>query len=218
MKQFNLEQKVFADLLVEQTKKTVDIDIVIKQIIDGKSTDVVIKTQNAITVPVFSTHGEGWVFVPEEQVDEVSASITGGGTVWLDGDTIKCSGARPSPAHDWDDKQHAWVLNKNKQAELDTQAQLQAVHEAVAAVKEALQARIDQEAQGRGFSNGNSLMLYAGFDNPFKPLAQEFGVWEAGVWYEADQYMEKVKAGKAEVLSPEQAVARIPIFVMPEIK
>ena len=89
------------------------------------------------------------------------------------------------------------------------------MHEAVAAVKEALQARIDQEAQGRGFSNGNSLMLYAGFDNPFKPLAQEFGVWEAGVWYEAGQYMEKVKAGKKAMPTLTEAVGMIPAFVPP---
>ena len=214
MKQFNLRQKVFDDLLVEQTQSPIDVDIIVHQLIDGQPTDVTLKTQNTITVPVFSTNGEGWVFVPEEQIDEVSASITGGGSVWLDGDQIKCSGARPSPAHNWDDKQHAWVLNESKQAELDTQAQQQAVHEAIIAVKEALQARIDQEAQARGFSNGNSLMLYAGFDNPFKPLAQEFGAWEAGVWYEADQYMAQVKEGKAEILNPEQAVARVPAFLI----
>ena len=214
MKQFNLIAQVFDELLVEQTHSPIDVEIIIHQVIDGQPANITLKTQNTINVPVFSTHGEGWVFVPEEQIDEVSASITGGGSVWLDGHTLKCSGARPSPAHDWDDKQRAWAFNESKQAELDGLAQQQAVHEAVAAVKEALQARIDQEAQARGFSNGNSLMLYAGFENPFKPLAQAFGAWEASVWYEADQYMEQVKAGKAEVLSPEQAVARVPAFVI----
>ena len=37
MKQFNLEQKVFAELLLEQSQKEIEVDIVVKQIIAGKS-------------------------------------------------------------------------------------------------------------------------------------------------------------------------------------
>ena len=121
MKQFNLEQKVFAELLLEQSQKEIEVDIVVKQIIAGKSADIVIKTTNTLTVPVFSTSGEGWVYVPEELIDDVSASVTGGGDVWLDGDQIKCSGAQPTPAHSFDRKTGKWVLDKNKQAELDKQ-------------------------------------------------------------------------------------------------
>ena len=33
MKQFNLEQKVFAELLLEQSQKEIEVDIVVKQII-----------------------------------------------------------------------------------------------------------------------------------------------------------------------------------------
>ena len=116
MKQFNLEQKVFAELLLEQSQKEIEVDIVVKQIIAGKSADVVIKTTNTLTVPVFSTSGEGWVYVPEELIDDVSASVTGGGDVWLDGDQIKCSGAQPTPAHTFDRKTGKWVLDKTKQA------------------------------------------------------------------------------------------------------
>ena len=122
MKQFNLEQKVFAELLLEQSQKEIEVDIVVKQIIAGKSADIVIKTTNTLTVPVFSTSGEGWVYVPEELIDDVSASVTGGGEVWLDGDQIKCSGAQPTPAHSFDKKSGKWVLDKTKQAELDAQA------------------------------------------------------------------------------------------------
>ena len=116
MKQFNLEQKVFAELLLEQSQKEIEVDIVVKQIIAGKSADVVIKTTNTLTVPVFSTSGEGWVYVPEELIDDISSSVTGGGDVWLEGDQIKCSGAQPTPAHTFDRKTGKWVLDKTKQA------------------------------------------------------------------------------------------------------
>ena len=113
---------------------------------------------------------------------------------------------KPSDAHDWDGKK--WVLNKTKQAELSAQAEQQAVD----AVKHALQAHIDAVAAGLGFSGGNAVMLYAGFSNAFQPLAQAFGAWEADIWAAANKYMAQVKAGEAPMLTPEQAVERIPAF------
>ena len=114
----------------------------------------------------------------------------------------------PSSTHDWDKKTCDWVLDKNKQAELAAQAEQQSVY----AVKHALQAHIDSVAVGLGFSGGNSVMLYAGFANAFQSLAQAFGAWEAGIWVQANQYNEQVKAGKAPMLTPAQAVERVPSF------
>ena len=88
----------------------------------------------------------------------------------------------------------------------------QAEQQAVESVRRALQAHIDSVASGLEFSGGNALMLYAGFDNAFQSLAQAFGVWEAGIWAQANQYMAQVKAGEAPMLTPEQAVERIPQF------
>ena len=122
MKQFNVTQQVFDDLLVEQVSMPIDVPIEIHQTINGKPAVTRIETTNVLTVPRFSTHGDGWIYVPEELIDDVSASITGGGLVWLDdGGAIKCSGAQPSGAHTFDKKTGKWVLNKNKQAELDKQ-------------------------------------------------------------------------------------------------
>jgi hypothetical protein len=121
----------------------------------------------------------------------------------------------PSSVHDWDAKANKWVLNKTKQAELDAAAKQQAVVNAVNDVKHALQAHIDAVAAGLGFSGGNAVMLYAGFANTFQPLAQAFGVWEAGIWSQANQYMAQVQAGDAPILTPEQAVELIPAFVPP---
>ena len=114
----------------------------------------------------------------------------------------------PSSIHGWDAKTCQWVLNKDKQAELVAQAEKQAVE----AVKHALQSHIDAVAIGLGFSGGNAVMLYAGFANAFQPLAQAFGAWEADIWAQANQYMAQVKAGEAPMLTPEQAVERVPSF------
>ena len=121
MKQFNVDQQVFDDLIVEQVQMPIDVPIEIHQIVAGKPVITRIETSNTINVPRFSTHGAGWVYVPEELIDDVSASVTGGGDVWLDGDQIKCSGAQPTPAHSFDRKTGKWVLDKTKQAELDKQ-------------------------------------------------------------------------------------------------
>ena len=122
MKQLNVEQQVFDDLLVEQVQMPINVPIEIHQTINGKAAITRIDTSNTISVPRFSTHGAGWVYVPDDLIDDVSASITGGGVVWLDdGGAIKCSGAQPTPAHSFDRKTGKWVLDKTKQAELDKQ-------------------------------------------------------------------------------------------------
>ena len=80
------------------------------------------------------------------------------------------------------------------------------------AVRVALQSAIDVKAQEFEFSSGNSLMLYAGFVNPFQSLAQQFATWEASVWVEAGQYKAQVIAGTQPMLTPEQAVAMMPAY------
>ena len=79
-------------------------------------------------------------------------------------------------------------------------------------VRVALQSSIDAKAKTFSFSSGNALMLYAGFNNPFQPLAQQFATWEASVWLEADAYKNEVLAGNQPMLTPEQAVALMPVY------
>jgi hypothetical protein len=77
-----------------------------------------------------------------------------------------------------------------------------------------LQAEIDTKAKALGFSSGNALMLYAGFENPFKTLAQTFAQWEASVWVEAGAYKSEVVAGNQPMLTDDQAVALMPILII----
>lgn len=84
--------------------------------------------------------------------------------------------------------------------------------QAVESVRAALQSTIDEKAKSFGFSSGNALMLYAGFENPFKPLAATFAVWEANVWVEAEAYKFEVLAGTKPLLSAEEAVLLMPVY------
>ncbi len=79
-------------------------------------------------------------------------------------------------------------------------------------VRVALQSAIDAKAKTFNFSSGNALMLYAGFVNPFQSLAQQFAVWEASVWFEAEAYRQEVIAGIKPMLSPSEAVALMPEY------
>ena len=81
-------------------------------------------------------------------------------------------------------------------------------------VRLALQAAIDDHARDLGFSGGNAMMLYATFENPYKPIALPFAQWEASVWFEANAYKAQVLAETAPMVTPEQAVSMMPVLVM----
>jgi hypothetical protein len=79
-------------------------------------------------------------------------------------------------------------------------------------IRLALQSAIDERARAYGFSCGNALMLYAGFNNYFQPLAQTFAKWESSVWVEAEAYKADVLKGLKPMLSPSEAVALMPAY------
>lgn len=79
-------------------------------------------------------------------------------------------------------------------------------------VRSALQAAIDIKAKSLGFSGGNALILYVGFENPFRQLAQIFAPWEASVWAEADAYKADVMAGTKPMLTGPEAVDLMPAY------
>nr|DAU94651.1 MAG TPA: hypothetical protein [Caudoviricetes sp.] len=59
--------------------------------------------------------------VTEEQVNLISASVTGGGTVWAENGVIQCSGSSPSAYHVFDLKTKKWVISPAKQTALLTE-------------------------------------------------------------------------------------------------
>ena len=56
--------------------------------------------------------------VTEEQVNLISASITGGGAVWAEDGVIQCSGSAPSAYHVFELKTKKWVISPAKQTAL----------------------------------------------------------------------------------------------------
>ena len=130
----------------------------------------------------------------------------------VDGETVQIAN---SPVEVWSSNDKAFIVDQKKQAELDKQAEKQAAEAALVNIKQALQAHIDGVAHSLGFTDGNSVMLYAGFNNPFRALAEAFGAWEAGIWVLANEHMALVKAGKKAMPTLTEAVGMIPAFVPP---
>ena len=56
--------------------------------------------------------------VTEEQINMISASVTGGGAVWVANGVIQCSGSAPSAYHVFDLKTKKWVISQEKQTAL----------------------------------------------------------------------------------------------------
>lgn len=67
-----------------------------------------------------------WFEVNQDEINEISASITNGGEVWVENGKIHCSGKAPSEFYDFDNVTKQFVLSKTKQAEFtkDTQSRL----------------------------------------------------------------------------------------------
>lgn len=78
--------------------------------------------------------------VDEETKNAISASLTGGGEVWIEDGKIRTSGAAPSPAHTW--QNGAWQENKTLAAQHLQEAKAYKLH----AAAEAAQAFIETVA------------------------------------------------------------------------
>ena len=60
---------------------------------------------------------QGWIEVNQAEIDGISASITGGGEVWLENGVIKYSGKAPSEYHVFDSKSKSFKVSDNKKTE-----------------------------------------------------------------------------------------------------
>lgn len=56
------------------------------------------------------TSGKDWIAVStQEEINAISASLTGGGEVWEENGQLCCSGKRPSDEHKWDNDKKKWL-------------------------------------------------------------------------------------------------------------
>lgn len=63
------------------------------------------------------TDNQNWIEVSDEEIDGISASITGGGAVWLENGKVKYSGKAPSEYHVFDSKSKSFKVSDAKKAE-----------------------------------------------------------------------------------------------------
>ena len=63
------------------------------------------------------TDNQNWVEVSAEEIDGISASITGGGAVWLENGKVKYSGKAPSEYHVFDSKSKSFKVSDDKKTE-----------------------------------------------------------------------------------------------------
>lgn len=62
------------------------------------------------------TDNQNWIEVSDEEIDGISASITGGGEVWLENGVIKYSGKAPSEYHVFNSETKTFEISQDKQA------------------------------------------------------------------------------------------------------
>ena len=75
-------------------------------------------------LPDYIQHDDNgqWVEVESQtEIDDISASITGGGAVWVEDGKIKCSGKAPSQFHVFNMATKSFELSKEKQIALFSQ-------------------------------------------------------------------------------------------------
>ena len=75
-------------------------------------------------LPDYIPHDDNgqWVEVESQtEIDDISASITGGGAVWVEDGKIKCSGKAPSQFHVFNMATKSFELSKEKQIALFSQ-------------------------------------------------------------------------------------------------
>ena len=67
------------------------------------------------------TDSQDWIEVSDEEIDGISASITGGGAAWIEDGKIKYSGKAPSPSYVFNQSTKSFELSKEKQTALFAQ-------------------------------------------------------------------------------------------------
>ena len=171
----------------------------------------------------FDVKNQSWLYRPDYTGVTVYSIADGSARVLTEADAQIPGGyttePRPSEAHDWDAKAGAWVINKTKQAEIETQAALAAGQARLTEIEQAIQSHINQTVAGlgMGFTDDQSLIgKYAGYDNVFRPIAEAVGKWVAEIWYMAGQYKAAIVAGKKAIPTVDEALAQIPVFTLPK--
>lgn len=91
------------------------------------------------------------------------------------------------------------------------------IDEMKAANTAAIQAKLDDMAQSKGYDNIVSACSYAaqGVGAPFQAEGAAFLTWRSAVWKHAYDVLQEVDAGNRAMPTPEESVAMMPLLVLP---
>ena len=87
----------------------------------------------------------------------------------------------------------------------------------IAANVSAIQAELDRQAQAKGYDNIVSACSYAAqaVGAPFQAEGAAFLAWRSSVWVQAYSELAQIQAGTMSMPTPAQAVAAMPVLVLP---
>ncbi|MGX3020929.1 hypothetical protein [Ursidibacter sp. B-7004-1] len=112
LKQFHLQNKVFDDPILLTSDKGEPI--------------LTEPPAQAVGLPQYITSGDGWFTIEtQEEIDGISASITGEGEVWVENGKVHFSGRKPSDLHRWDSKTKSWKTLTTQQQQAQQEAQFE---------------------------------------------------------------------------------------------
>ena len=118
-----------------------------------------------------------------------------------------------------DDADYAnWVnLSYQSGAIVATPAAAPSSAQLQAAITTAVQAQLDATAVAHGYDDVLSACSYAAqpAGSPFQAEGLAFLTWRSAVWTQAYATLAAVEAGTAQLPTPAQAVASMPVFVDP---
>ncbi|OOF50256.1 hypothetical protein BKK54_06310 [Rodentibacter genomosp. 1] len=135
LKQYHLETSAFDDPIL---------------LVDDKGEPILSSPPSATAGKLqYITSGEGWFAVEtQEEINAISASITGGGEVWEENGQLCYSGRCPSDNHKWDSDKKKWL----KLTGAEVQEKLTALlTEQRAAVREKINAKRDECVNGGAY-------------------------------------------------------------------
>jgi hypothetical protein len=204
IKVFDVNQQCFVSPVVSVETSALEIAADVSTIVKDSAANVIHVTSETmlqvVSVPTYTIQlRDGQYIADDVLLDEIGASVTGGGFVYVDKGSLKTTGKKPSEAHDWDTKKQAWVENKPRSAEL---AQAQAQADAEKKIKEMtkfVEHYLDSTAQSFGFDDIKTAALRASFTgSPLQPIGMALGVWMDKVWLKCKGLLEQWQRGEID--------------------
>lgn len=81
------------------------------------------------------------------------------------------------------------------------------------AIRIAIQAHLDAQAQSLRYDNMNAIGKYVGYTNDFRTEAEALGAWASSCWSVAGQIEADVQAGNRLLPTVDEVLAELPTYI-----